>query len=282
MASTEFAHAKINLNLHVTGKDSRGYHLIDSLVAFADIGDELHFEHQNSDSFEINGPYGHALNANDNLVLKAKSLFELETGRRVTGQITLTKNLPVASGIGGGSSDAAAMLRLLARETGFSDRITLHKIAQQIGADVPVCLEAKPCRMQGIGEKITPLSNLSGCAVLLINPGKSCPTKAVFERFRMDHASLEIPSLPPLKNFEALVTFLKETSNDLCLAAAELVPEINILTQEVASTKGCALARMSGSGATIFGLFKRDEDARAACSILESTHPDYWCASGRI
>ncbi|RHZ97504.1 4-(cytidine 5'-diphospho)-2-C-methyl-D-erythritol kinase [Cereibacter sphaeroides] len=272
-----FARAKINLTLHVTGQRPDGYHLLDSLVVFADVGDRVRAEPAEALSLAITGPQAANLPvADDNLVLRAARTLGGQGAR-----LTLEKHLPVASGIGGGSADAAAALVALARLW----QVPLPEPAAvlKLGADVPVCLEGRAVRMAGVGEILTPLAApLPEAWLVLANPGVSVPTPPVFKALaRRDNPPMpdELPGWPTV---EALAAFLATQRNDLEPPAIALAPEIARTRAALAAQRGCLLARMSGSGATCFGLFAAEEAARAAAEAIGAEHPGWWVAPARM
>ncbi|WP_411956759.1 4-(cytidine 5'-diphospho)-2-C-methyl-D-erythritol kinase [Paracoccus homiensis] len=251
----EFAPAKLNLALHVTGRRDDGYHLLDSLICFADHGDRIALS-PGGPSLMIDGPFSAGLDAGgDNLCLRAAALTGADAA------IRLTKNLPVASGIGGGSADAAAVLRGLAR-LGHPLPDDTHRL----GADVPVCLRSAPARMSGIGEVVVPLPALPTLDLVLVNPGVAVSTPQVFAALdRRDN-----PPLPPIPDFAdatALIAWLRQTRNDLQAPACRIAPVIGQVLQAL-NHHGAGLARMSGSGATCFGIFDGAAAALAAASDL--------------
>lgn len=266
---TERARAKVNLCLHVTGRRADGYHLLDSLVVFAEVADEIRAAPADAFALAVEGPFAAGLGAGpDNLVSRAAAL--MPGGERAA--LTLTKNLPVASGIGGGSADAAATLRALTRLT--SRPLPEAREVLTLGADVPVCLAGRPTRMSGIGEILSPVS-LPGFAMVLVNPGVAVPTGAVFSRL----ARRDNPPLPNAGDFATaadLFAWLRGWRNDLEAPAAEVAPVIGRVVAALASRPGCALARMSGSGATVFGLFERLAEAEAAAVALRQAEPGWW------
>lgn len=271
---TEFAPAKINLALHVTGRRGDGYHLLDSLVVFADVGDSIAAAPAPELSLTITGQQApHLTDTEDNLVLRAARAM----GARMA--LTLHKELPVASGIGGGSADAAATLRLLSRVTGQPLPGAVATLA--LGADVPVCLAGRSVRMQGVGEVITPFAAPRVWSVLA-NPGVAVPTPAVFRALtHRDNPALP-KSLPTLNTANDLATFLADQRNDLEPAAISLAPAIATCKAALAARPGCLLARMSGSGATCFGLFADESHAMAAAEKLRSGHPDWWITASQL
>lgn len=270
----EKAPAKINLALHVTGKRTDGYHLLDSLVAFADMGDVLHFREAAETSLTITGPFAHRLNPQDeeNLVLRAVAGLRALLPELPAVEITLEKHLPVSSGIGGGSADAAAALRgLLRLGRSCPDREEITRLALSLGADVPVCLESQSCRMQGIGETISPW-RFTKAHALLVNPGVACNTSEVFRELALSQGK---PGLP--------VGFtLSECRNDLEAPARRLLPVIGDVLTALRECAGVELARMSGSGATCFALFRDGQAARAAAARLHAAHPQWWVAQSVI
>ncbi|MEM9715003.1 MAG: 4-(cytidine 5'-diphospho)-2-C-methyl-D-erythritol kinase [Pseudomonadota bacterium] len=266
---TKLARAKVNLALHVTGQRDDGYHLLDSLVAFADIGDRLTFTPADQLSLVIEGPYGAGLDPEgDNLVIQAA---EMMGSPKVA--ITLEKNLPVASGIGGGSADAAATLLGLAE---MCD-IPLPDLSDQtrLGADVPVCVAGHACRMKGIGEVIEPLSAFGPFDAILANPNKTVSTPAVFKHLT-DKNNSPIPD-----QFTGTTKGLSALRNDLQGPAIETRPEIAEVLAALTSTDA-ELARMSGSGATCFGLYPSAPEAVKAAETLRTEHPDWWVQPCRL
>lgn len=271
-AKAVLARAKINLCLHVTGQRADGYHLLDSLVAFADLGDLITVEPAPTLSLRLTGPMAAGLTSGaDNLVLRAALAFQNPQG----AAITLEKHLPLASGIGGGSADAAATLLALSRL--WNCPLPGAAAVLALGADLPACLAGCACRMQGVGEVLTPLrQTLPECHLVLVNPGLTLSTPAVFNALmRRDN-----PPLPAdLQHFHSaadLAGFLHLQRNDLEPPAQMLVPEIARVKTALAAQDGCLLARMSGSGATCFGLFATAPLASAAAAALRQHQPDWW------
>lgn len=271
--ATEFAPAKVNLTLHVTGQRADGYHLLDSLVVFADVGDRVSLRHDAALSLTITGPQAAALPvSDDNLVLRAARLMG------GAAAITLDKVLPVASGIGGGSADAAACLRALAQ---LGRALPTEAEVLRLGADVPVCLRGVPLRMQGVGEVLTALPPLPEAWLVLVNPGVGVATPAVFRGLaRKDNPPM--PELPPMAAAPALADFLHQMRNDLEPAAQAVAPVIGAVKAALAAQPGCLLARMSGSGATCFGLFGSAGAAEAAARAVQSAEPGWWVAPARM
>lgn len=274
----EQARAKINLALHVTGRRPDGYHELDMLVAFVDVGDEVTLAPAGADRFDIAGPMAAGLAADaDNLVLRAVRGFRALTGRTEPLAVRLVKRLPVASGIGGGSADAAATLRALCRLYDHPvDDPALARLALSLGADVPMCLVGRPARVSGVGERIEPAAGRLAFGLLLVNPGVGLSTPAVFGALeRRDNPPL--PALPAIGSAADLAAFLAaDTRNDLEPPARKLAPAIGDVLAALAALPGVWLTRMSGSGATCFGLFDDKPAAEAAAARLVKDHPDWW------
>lgn len=268
----EPAPAKINLFLHVTGRRADGYHLLDSLAVFTALGDQVTAEPASDLSLHLEGPLGAALTAEpDNLVLRAARALAAEASVPALARLTLHKNLPVASGIGGGSADAAAAFRALCRLWNISpDRSVLHRLALALGADVPVCLASAPARMGGIGGDLSPAPRLPDCGIVLVNPGIAVSTPDVFRARRGGFSPMA--DLPAAWGDAAtMASDLRRLTNDLAEPAIGLQPVIADVLSALEGLSGCLLARMSGSGATCFGLFASAEAAEhAAASITQA------------
>jgi 4-diphosphocytidyl-2-C-methyl-D-erythritol kinase len=271
---SEFAPAKVNLFLHVLGRRADGYHLLDSLAVFAGVGDRLTAEPAASLSLAITGPFGAGLSAGaDNLVLRAARALGSGGARLV-----LDKHLPVASGIGGGSADAAATLRLLARLWRLD--VSMEATALSLGADVPVCLGRRTARMGGIGEALAPAPTLPKCGLLLVNPGMAVATADVF---RARSGGFSAPAVLPASwpNAEAMAGDLRAaTVNDLQAPALALCPLIGAVLAAIEAAGDCLLARMSGSGATCFGLYRDAAAAEAARARLPAL--GWWSWAGGL
>jgi 4-diphosphocytidyl-2-C-methyl-D-erythritol kinase len=278
---SERASAKINLHLHVVGRRPDGYHLLDSLVVFAGAADRLTVE-PGELSLAVTGAFAAGLETEaDNLVLRAARALAAHAGVPATGRLVLEKNLPVASGIGGGSADAAATLRLLSR---FWDldvgQEGLAAIAGRLGADVPVCLAGRAAIMSGIGEILAPPPPLPAAGMVLVNPGVAVSTPAVF-RAREDGYSAAVAwPVAGWTDAESLAAALRTTGNNLEPPALRLAPPIAEALAALHGTPGCLLARMSGSGTTCFGLFADAAAARCAASGLD--HPGWWVWGGEM
>jgi 4-diphosphocytidyl-2-C-methyl-D-erythritol kinase len=280
--AVEHAPAKINLALHVTGRRADGYHLLDSLIVFTAHGDRLTFSLAERDSFSVTGPFSaYVPNDEGNLVLRARDmLHEAFPKNAKPVSIALEKNLPVASGIGGGSSDAAATLRALARHWGVDEQARIDAIALSLGADVPMCLTGRPLVAGGIGDIMQLLQSFPELNLVLVNPGIALSTPAVFKALHSaDNAPL--PDLPSALDFASLIGWLEATRNDLQDAAMQIVPEIGDVLAAF-RTNGSAFARMSGSGATCFGLFENAESADHAAASISKSRPDWFVASTKV
>ena len=286
MTGTEFdaetAPAKVNLFLHVTGKRDDGYHLLDSLVVFAEAADQIRFTHSETLAFAVTGPFAASLAAEpDNLVLRAARMLAAESGLRPAGTLTLDKRLPVASGVGGGSADAAATLRLLCRVWRLNplDQ-AVARIASRLGSDVPVCLYSQPMRMRGVGDKLTHAPSLPPCGLVLVNPGVPLATAAVFRARASENCSPEAVLSDVWDTIPQVAATLRGLTNDLEAPAIGLVPTIRDVLRAIADRPGCLLARMSGSGATCFGLFANAEGATVAAGEL--ARPGWWTWGGGL
>ncbi|WP_254799256.1 4-(cytidine 5'-diphospho)-2-C-methyl-D-erythritol kinase [Falsochrobactrum tianjinense] len=286
---TRLAPAKINLALHVTGRRDDGYHLLDMLVAFADIGDHVHIEKSGADSFRISGPFSDGIPLDSgNLVLKARDILRREFGSALPAvAIHLEKNLPIASGIGGGSSDAAATL--LALNDLWKLGLSFDELATlglTLGADLPMCLHGAafrtPLIARGIGEDIIPVDDMPALALLLVNDGTALATPDVFCALsRRDNGALPQRAFRSLESpLESLCSYLRSTRNDLLPAALTLAPHI---AKKLDLLRGhqALYAQISGSGATCFGLFADIETAQRAAAAIRSDHPGWFIVPAR-
>ena len=276
---TRYAPAKINLALHVTGQRADGYHLIESLAVFTRFGDRVTVSASDQDSFSVSGPFAaHVPLDETNLALRARdalrAVFPVEAATPVA--ITLEKNLPVASGIGGGSSDAAATLRGLA-ELWAIDDTALARIGLSLGADLPMCLAARPLIARGVGDELTTLPRFPALGLVLVNPGVAVSTADVFGALtQRDNAPL--PPLPTHVDFHSLRNWLETTRNDLEPAAREIEPAIGTAAAAL-DRAGSGFTRMSGSGATCFGLFETGNVAKRAAVAIRGRHPGWFVAA---
>lgn len=277
---TAQAPAKVNLTLHILGRRADGYHVLESLVAFAGTGDRLRLEPGPVFGLKVDGPTS-ALAGNDidNLVLKAAYLLAERVKALRIGVFHLTKRLPVAAGIGGGSSDAAAALRLLARLNDLPlSHPALFEAAKLTGADVPVCLHPRARMMRGIGEELGPPLTLPSLHSVLVNPRVPVETPAVFAALSLRPGeTLHGLSHPDLhSNPSGILKDLKAARNDLEKPARGLQPAIGEALALLEQAEGCRLARMSGSGATVFGLYDSRDEAVAAAKTIRKACPDWW------
>lgn len=277
-SDAHLAPAKINLALHVTGRRADGYHVLDTLAVFTKSGDRLWFSVSEADGLRISGPFSQHLNDDTtNLVIRARDRLRdaFPDCDLPPVSIQLEKNLPVASGIGGGSSDAAAALRGLARHWRLDpDDAQITEIAAPLGADLPMCLAARPLIARGTGDEIEPIALWPALDLVLVNPGVAVATGAVFAKLaRRDNAPL--PPLPPARDFAAIRAWLTETRNDLEFPARQVAPEIGEALAALLST-GAAFSRMSGSGATCFGLHESPEAARLAAEAIRAAQPGWF------
>jgi 4-diphosphocytidyl-2-C-methyl-D-erythritol kinase len=288
---TEFAPAKINLTLHVLGKRPDGYHLLESLVVFAKAGDTLTVEPAEDLTFRVTGPNAAALADTpeaDNLVLKAARLLDAarlsDTGRGRGARITLDKHLPVAAGIGGGSADCAAAMRALNSLWGLGhNAATLGALGLELGADVPVCVQApRPCVMSGIGEKITRAPSMPDLWCVLVNPGVPVATGPVFKALNAQPTTAESDTFWPggFSDARAAARFMMTCRNDLEPPARNLVSKVGETIRAIAATRDCLMARMSGSGATCFGLYADEEAATRAAAALR--REGWWVEAAHI
>ncbi|MEO1291418.1 MAG: 4-(cytidine 5'-diphospho)-2-C-methyl-D-erythritol kinase [Pseudomonadota bacterium] len=286
------ARAKVNLFLHILGQRPDGYHRIESLAVFPELGDCLSLEHSHGLSLSLDGSFGLELSADqDNLVLRAAALLRdwaATTGAAANGltlgaALHLQKSLPVASGIGGGSADAAAALLGLSELWDLMvPRDEMHRLATMLGADVPVCLDPSPQWMRGIGEDIAPVASLPPFALLLINPGVAVATAEVFKTLATKHNPPAEPLPDTSHDLAAFVDWLARQRNDLEPPARALRPVIEMVTGALRVLDGCQLARMSGSGATCFGMFETVEQARHGAEQVRAAQPAWWVAAAPV
>jgi 4-diphosphocytidyl-2-C-methyl-D-erythritol kinase len=289
-ALMEDGRAKVNLTLRVVGRRVDGYHDLESVVAFADCADRLSLAPGPELNLKTTGPLAGACGEpSDNLVLKAaKLLGERMPGLKV-GSFTLDKVLPVAAGIGGGSADAAAALRLLARLNGLAfDDARLLEVALLTGADVPVCLSSRACDMTGVGETLLPLS-LPKMPCVLVNPRVAVATKDVFAELGLRNGELLVGAADVIQaaawpedgaSVEDWVEVLAENSNDLEAPATRIQPVIGEVLAALSATNGAWLARMSGSGATCFAIYENTAEAQRASQRIQLDHPQWWVHAG--
>ena len=273
------APAKINLFLHVTGRRDDGHHLLESLVVFTETGDRLFVEEGEGLVLSITGPFAQGLTAgSDNLVLVAADALQRESSTVLGAHITLEKNLPVSSGIGGGSADAAAALRVLSVLWDVELSISrLTDIGLAIGADVPVCINSRSAIMSGIGEILEDVDPPPHCGVVLVNAGEGVATPAVFNARTAPFSDISTWRTP--KQFDDFVEALDTRKNDLCSPARSVSPVIGEVLAALSGSTSCALARLSGSGGTCFGLYADTNAADKAAVAIKASHPEWWCLS---
>ncbi|WP_375305301.1 4-(cytidine 5'-diphospho)-2-C-methyl-D-erythritol kinase [Bradyrhizobium sp. A11] len=291
-ALIEQGRAKVNLSLRVVGRRADGYHDLESVVAFADCADRLTLEPGGELKLTTTGPLAAACgDTADNLVLKAARLLAEAVPDLKLGAFALDKVLPVAAGIGGGSADAAAALRLLARLNDLSlDDPRLQKVALATGADVPVCLVSRACDMTGVGEQLLPLS-LPSMPCVMVNPRVPVATKDVFQELGLRNGELRVgvtdviraPAWPEEGGSNAdWVAVLERVPNDLEAPALRIQPVIGEVLEALRGTAGVQLARMSGSGATCFAIYGAANEAHAAAERIRRDHPGWWVHAGTL
>ena len=287
MALREIGRAKLNLTLEILGRRADGYHELRSLVAFAGLGDELTLEPGSALDLDIHGPFAQSLSG-DNLVVRAAEAASVSAPGIKLGRFRLVKQLPVAAGLGGGSADAAAALRLIASANrGALSETAMAAIAARLGSDVTVCLANRPSLMTGRGEAVEPVCDFPACGVLLANPGIPLPAASVYAELRAD--DLRAPLLlggegaPDFHgDFAQLLAYALPRLNDLEAPAARLVPEIREVLAALLALDGPRLARLSGSGPTCFALFATEAQAASAGARLAAEYPHWWVAASAL
>jgi 4-diphosphocytidyl-2-C-methyl-D-erythritol kinase len=279
--AVETARAKINLTLRIHGRRSDGYHELESLVAFAAEGDRLALRPAAPGTFSL-AVGGHHAGAiiGDNLVETAWRLFAEAAPDSIGARVTLDKRLPVAAGIGGGSADAAALLRAAARAfPDLAERVNLAALARRLGADVPVCIGSTPALMAGTGERLQPVA-LPRLDIVLVNSGAAVPTdktRAVFAALSAPPlGNVTAPEVPRLADVEAVARYARAIGNDLERAAMSVLPEIDAVKQAVGDSRHCLHAALSGAGPTVIGLYPSPADAAAAAAAIGRVHPGWW------
>lgn len=283
-----FAPAKLNLFLHITGRRDDGYHLIDSLFAFADIGDRLDIAPAGDFQFSVTGPFAPAFTAADksaapdsgNLCVRAAYGLAGWLNKDMNVHITLHKNLPLAGGLGGGSADAAATLWGLLKYWQIPPAAVkgLDDLLLSLGADVPPCFHCRAARVHGIGERISPLACFPDIPAVLVNCGASCPTGPLFKSLNCAFTA-PAPPMPDDPDLDTLLDFLRGRRNDFTVAAIDHAPEIGAVLEALETAEGCRLARLSGSGASCFALFAASAQAENAAAHLTKKHPRWWVRS---
>ena len=275
---TETAQAKINLTLKIRGRRPDGYHELVSLVTFAAVGDRVTLEPEAPFGIETNGPFASAIEGENLIGWACRLVREALPGVRI-GRILLTKRLPVAAGLGGGSADAAAVLRALARSEPAMAGLDLHAIAARLGADVPVCLRQRPALMWGIGERLVGIPDLPSFWLVLANPGVPLATADVFTALRAPPLAIApLPPEPPpsFATLDDLVGIMRDQGNDLQPVAVRLRPQIADVLAALRASRGCLVAALAGSGPTCFGIFAAEGPARIAADEMAAIRPDWW------
>lgn len=261
------APAKVNLTLHVTGQRDDGYHLLDSLVMFADKGDRITLSLADETTLQVEGQMSDGVPLDEsNLMLRAARLMGVPVAMKVK------KKLPNAAGLGGGSSDAAAVMTAISLMTGK----VIPERAIELGADVPVCLARSPARMRGIGDVVEPVKNMPSLEVVMVNPGRPVPTAEVFKHLKVKDNPAMPEVLPEGLSSVELAHWLATMRNDLQAPAMEAAPVIGQVFEVLSKTPGCLLTRMSGSGGTCFGIYSDRETARSAAGRLREQYPAWW------
>lgn len=283
-----FAPVKINLYLHITGRLGNGYHTLDSLVSFADIGDQILIEPAKKFQFKVIGPYADAFDQNaldksaasSNLAVQAAWRMAKLADKELALKITLTKNIPLSSGIGGGSADAAAVIWGLKEWWSMPQNIAdIGQSFTSLGADVPICLHCRSSRILNIGDKIMDAPYMAETPIVLVNPAKPCLTERVFQNYEGRFTSdTKLPD--DLSDFHDLISLLKQQKNDLQISATEIIPEISNVLNALNGQSDCVFSQISGSGATCFGLFEYKESADVAAAEIAKDNPDWWVKSG--
>ena len=283
---SESAPAKINLTLKVLGRRDDFYHELESLVAFAGLGDVVELEPSITLGLAVEGAFADALSGDNLIIAAAHAASVVVPGLRL-GRFRLVKNLPVAAGLGGGSADAAAALRLIARANGGAlTDAAMAELAVKLGSDVSVCLKSRPALMTGRGELVRLVRGFPSCGVLLANPGLPLATASVYAALDAEPlaASPARGAEPPdfAASFEKLVDYLATRGNDLETAATRLAPAIRDVLTALRASKGARIARLSGSGPTCFALFATEDEAKHGAEALANSHPAWWIAASTL
>lgn len=273
------ANAKINLALHITNKMENGFHQLETIVTFAEFADEINIQKNNEIKMKIIGEQAKNLDGK-NIIIKTAEMMKKYTDSNQGAEIILDKKLPVASGMGGGSSNAAATIMALKELWGSNiGQAKIMEIAKKLGADVPMCIIGKPLMAKGIGEKITLIENMPEFAIVAVNPQKKLESKKVFENLKkINNPPLE--KIPKTENMGEWIEWLKNCRNDMTDAASKLMPEIKKCLKIIESTEP-KITRMTGAGATCFGLYTSIEDAQNAQEKIKMKHPNWWVKSGK-
>lgn len=278
----EVARAKVNLFLHVRGRMPDGYHVLESLAVFPGVGDLIEVEPAEGIGLALDGPFAHALGGGDNLVVAAARALSDRMPDRPGASIKLTKTLPVAAGIGGGSADAGATLRALSRIWPNAPREALPDIAFALGADAPVCLRSRPAFMGGVGEMLNKAPAFPAFWMVLVNPNQPLSTAEVFAGLERRENPAGAAAPRGFVDFDHMIAWLQTQRNDLEKPARKLRPAIGRVLSALSWDRHCALSRMSGSGATCFGLFADSEKALAAAERIRRSDPQWWVAAAPV
>lgn len=285
-SNTEMAYAKINLALHLIERLPNGYHRLDSVVAFVEQGDRLtgHATADGTIRLAMDGLFAEGLPTTDNLVIRAAKLLQAHAATPLGAELQLDKATPVGAGLGGGSADAAAALRLLNRLWNLRYSFpALAELGAQLGADVPACVFSQAARMEGIGDELTPLPHLPALPLVLAYPNAPLWTPDVYAAMAEKPFAGRLSDMPRMGADAAQwLDWLNGTGNDLELGARELSPHIAPMVDALAQADGCTLARMSGSGSACFGIFADMDAAQAATQKLRSAQPEWWVCASRI
>jgi 4-diphosphocytidyl-2-C-methyl-D-erythritol kinase len=281
-ALRDTAKAKLNLTLEVLGRRADGYHEMRSLVGFTELGDGVAFEPGDGLALAVEGPFAGALQG-DNLVIAAADAAKAKAPCIALGRFRLTKTLPVAAGLGGGSADAAAALRLLAKASpGALSPAALVEIAASLGSDVTACLASRPALMTGRGERVAEIRGMPACGVVLVNPGLPLAAASVYGELNAAPLSTRTSeeAVPDFgASFERLIDYARPRGNDLAAAALRLAPVIGEVLTALRSLDGAHLVQLAGSGPTCFALFATEDEAKRGAASLEEAHPSWWVAA---
>lgn len=281
---SEIAPVKVNLFLHVTGRRDNGYHDLESLVSFVTgVHDTLTYmpEYDGDFQIKVKGPFAkHIPITAENIVFKTLSSLCDAIGIPLKGHMIIDKHIPVGAGLGGGSSDAAAALRIFQSYFDIQDQALLYQIAEQVGADVPVCLFGKTAYISGIGEKIEKVFGSPPCPIILVKPKASLKTVDIFNAFQGRFASTNPSPIKPPSDVISYIKWLDEFTNSLQETAENLCPEIHPILQHLMQCSGCHLARMTGSGPTCFALFDTMTQAENAAHKMQGYYPSFWVQAG--
>ena len=284
------APAKINLFLHILGRRDDGFHTLESLTCFTDFGDEITIEAAGEMSFEVSGPFGDHFSGQEldtsagsqNIIFKTIHAIAKYAQKTPAFKVHLEKNLPIAAGLGGGSADAAAIAKWLCGQWELDgDAHDFQDLLLDIGADVPACFYSGHVIMRGIGDRLGKAPEMPNIPIVLVNPLQSCPTSAIFKAYEQDFRTpIDFPD--QFSSIEELSTFLSLQNNDLQSAAIKTLPVINDILEEISLCENVFLTRMSGSGATCFGIFGNQDSAIQATQKIKDNHENWWVKDAMI